>query len=357
MKRPPPKPPSRRPLGVAVRASALLSPLDPAITSLPRVAAPSLEGLRVQVQSPPSVTAEELIARLQQRLRAWAPRRQRTQDETIQAGDEVVCDLIASLDGQVLAGSARRRLPVTLSPGEEHLPGLAEALLGKNSGAGFSVCLRLAQEDPAAPAADREADIQIQIHQVFEVSMPELDDLQALEKAELGSSLDQAMEILAQEIDLEQGEELLRRAGEAVLEQLSLRVQASIPEAIVEEELRRRWEESERPLLQERNLPPEKQGQALQNFLDNPGLRADAFRRIRVSLALAAIAQKEGLSPDPEILQELLQLASEEAQLQRDEVKQALASHSPEAFRVAQTALHLTVFEFVMARAHIEVLD
>ena len=353
LKRPPPKPPARRPVTIAAQACALIRPLDATVLSLPKVQAPSLQGLTARVVAPSPPTAQELIDRLQDRLRAQAPRRERAVGEAIEAGDDVICDLIAVVNGQVVPGSVRRALRLAMLPSTE-LPGLAEAMLGMETFSAQTIHLQLPEDYPVAHLAGLPASFYVEARQVFAVKMPELDDIQALQEAGLGSSIEEAMQTLAQEIDVEQGEDLLVRASNAVLEQLARRVQAAIPESAVEEELRRRWESSDGAILAEKDFSSEVQERALQDFLNDSQLRADSLQRIKINLALAALVKQEGLTPSPEQMDQLLRLA---ADVEPERVKRELSRNPEEAVKVAETALHLAAVEFVMAQAKIEVVD
>jgi trigger factor len=323
---------------------------------LPQIKLPSLEGLKVQVAGPRPPTADELIERLHQRLRADSPRRERKPGEVIQLGDEVECDIVTVSGGRVVFGGVKHGALLEMRD-FVHLPGFVEELLKIPTFHAGSFELTLPDDYPAPNLAGKTATFYVEIRRVFEVEQPELDDLVALKAAGLGEDIDAAMDAIAAEIDEEQGRELLVLASQAVLDALADRVTEEVPPAAVDEELRQLWQQTEAPVLQGRDFSRELVEQSLNRFLDDPDLRAQAAHRIKVGLVLGALISEHNLAPSPEVVKELLEAAAEGVGVSSQEARNAVASDPVQAQTVAFSGLYQTAVEYLMSRAEVEVLD
>lgn len=323
---------------------------------LPRIELPSLEGLKVQVLGPKPPTADELIERLHQRLRADAPRRERKPGEAIQLGDEVECDIVTVADGRVVSGGVKQGARVEMRE-FVHLPGFVEELLKIPTFTAGTFELTLPEDYPAADLAGKKATFYVETRRVFEVEQPELDDSAALKAAGLGEDIDEAMEAIAAEIDEEQGSELLVLASQSVLDAVASRVSEEVPAAAVDEELRQLWQQTEALVLQGRDFSKELVDHSLNRFLDDPELRAQAAHRIKIGLVLGALISEQNLAPSPEVLKELLEAAAEGVGISSEEAREAVASDPMQAQTVAFSGLYQTAVEYLMSRAEVEVLD
>lgn len=323
---------------------------------LPSVPPPSLEGLTAQVMAPVPPGPEELIERLHQKLRGWAGRRQRRLEEPIAPGDEVRCDVITTVDGHPLPGGCVRWSQMEMRSFTQ-LPGLLEAMLGMTARSRKTFDLILPADYPVPELSGKTARVQVYVHEIYEVETPELDDLAAIRGAGLGDSLDEAMDAVAAEIDEEQGAQLFADASEAVLWEFSDRVQGEAPEEAIDEELRRGWEEQQGELFAEMDVPEATREEARRAYIATPELREEARRRLLIGMGLAAIVEAEGITPNAEIMQTLIDSVAEALSEPPEVVKKTLAADPARARQAAETALHLTAVEFVMARAKVDVID
>ena len=323
---------------------------------LPRIELPSLEGLKVQVAGPRLPTADELIERLHQKLRAEAPHRERKPGEAICLGDEVECDIVTVADGRVVSGGVRHGARLEMRE-FVHLPGFVEELLKIPTFTAGTFELTLPDDYPAADLAGRTATFYVEVRRVFEVAQPELDDSAALQAAGLGEDIDKAMEAIAAEIDEEQGRELLVLASQTVLDAVADRVTEEVPAAAVDEELRQLWQQTEALVLQGRDFSKELVEQSLNRFLDDPELRAQAEHRIKVGLVLGALISEQNLAPSPEVVRDLLETAAEGVGVSTEEAREAVARDPVQAQTVAFSGLYQPAVEYLMSRAEVEVLE
>jgi trigger factor len=237
------------------------------------------------------------------------------------------------------------------------LPGLLESLVGMTAGTSKTFDLVLPENYPITELAGKTAEVQVYVHEIYEVETPELDDLSAIRGSGLGNSLDEAMDAVAAEIDEEQGAQLLVDASEAVLWEFSDRVQGEVPEEAIDEELRRSWEEQQGELLADMGLAEDVREDSRQSYIASPQHREDVRRRLLIGMGLAALVEAEGIAPSAEVMQTLLDSAADAVGRDSEAVKEALAADPERARQAAETALHLTAVEFVMERAKVEVID
>lgn len=323
--------------------------------TLPTIEAPSLERLEVTVTAPPLATAEELIEQLHETLRETAPRQRLGPDEGLQLGDEVDCDIVMEFDGEIWPAGAQRLPRLEMRPIVD-MPGLIEAMVGMTPHSENAVELDLASDYPVPALAGRRATIHVKVREAHRVDMPPLEEPSALQSADLGSDIEEAMATIAARLDGEQGEELLVQATEAVLDQLAARVQVEIPDQAVDEELALGWAKGPGALL-DQSFPTSQVEAARESYLESIVVRADAVRRIKINLALAALIEQEGLEPSAEVMTELLGNAALPLNMSLVQLKRALAAEPDEARRAAESALYLTAVRFVVAQAKITVLD
>lgn len=324
--------------------------------TLPTVPVPDLNDLQVQIVCPPPPTADELVERLHQHLRLHATKRERERGEPVRLGDEIVCDIVTVVEGEVLGRNvlANQRFELRYF---EHLPGFVEQLVGMETFSARTFSLKLPHNYLFPTLSGLEATFYVEIREAFEVESVALDDPKALKKSGLGCRLEEAMEALAHQIDLEQGDELLVEATVAVLDALASRVAQPIPEAAVDEELRRIWQRNGACVLEGKGFSEETKERAEHSFLSDPELREQAGHRIKVGLALAALVEEHALSPDADFLDSLLLATAEKLEKEPSQLKEALKNERPELQQAAGTALYIRAVEFVMARAQVEVLE
>lgn len=320
--------------------------------TLPRVSVPSLDRLEVRVDSPVPPSADELIERLYERLRSSAVRRKRNADESVQSGDDVVCDLVVTVDGDIVAGGVKRRTTLEMRD-YPMLAGLVEAVVGTSPHTQTRFKTVLPQRYPVKSLAGREAEIFVSVHEVYQVEQPAMEDSAALRAAGLGDSLAEAMRSVAEEIDQEQGEELLTRATQAVLAEFGRRVRADIDDELIDSELLRVWEENHEEVLQHAGFDDEFIEDAWLDYVNDPGLRSEAELRLKTDAGLRALVEQEELVPDPEDMENLLEGTASTLGLDIATARTKFRGEYDSTSDLVRSAAHLQAVGFLMARASV----
>lgn len=321
---------------------------------LPEVAPPSLEDLAVEVPAVGPVTEAELLARFAELRREHAVRRDRAFGEELQPGDDVQLDVLGYRDGKLIPFSVRMGQWAPLAPSRE-LPGFFEALAGNPLGDGLELELTLPADYAVERLRGQPARFLVDVRAAREVTLPAEDDPEFLKRLDRGRTLDEVMAALRGELVAEHEDLQLLMAQEAVLDALAARTAAQVPKALVDEEVTRRWADSEGKFLEARKFVPEERQEALLSWLSDPGTRAEAERRLRIGLALGAVARAAKLELTPRKLEELVVLVGAEHGVEAKQAAAALKDSRAATEKMVQAGWHLLAVEHVMARAKVTV--
>lgn len=335
-----------------VDAFPLLKAREGGAVELPEVKAPSLEKLEVRVPKPAPVTEDDLAERFHELMRAHAPKRDRAPGEPVAMGDDVLIDVVGYAEGKLIPFSARTGVWMEVGP-IPALPGFAEAIEGAAVESFVEVRLELPEDYPIAAYRGVPATFLITVQGAREVKMPNPEDPAFLETLGRGGTLGEVMDSLIEEMEEELADQLWIQAQDMVLDEVARRADVVVPSSLVDEEIRRRWGQTEGRQLAEMDFDPNEQDEALQGWLRDPTTRADAERRLKVALALKAVAEKEKLELTAEKLKEILEEAGEAFGVPLEEARKALETDSITGAQVKNTAWHLMAVGYVMDKAKV----
>lgn len=347
--------------GVSLDAARVLSrlkslPIAQALATgpvpLPEVQAPSLEGLSVRVPRPADLTEEDLRDRFLELVREQGAVRERGRGEPVALGDDVQLDVLGYSGGKLIPFSARAGMWVELAP-QAALPGFAEALAGSAVGDSLEVRVVLPADYPVESLRGQPARFLVDVRAAREVLAPDPESPELLRALGRGDTLDETMAQLVQELEEELAEQLLVEAQERVLDELVFRAGVEAPTELVDEEIRRRWGQLEGKALAEKQLDADEQQEALEAWLGDPLTRAEAKRRVEISLVLKAIVDSEGLRLTPQAVDEILEDLGAGFGLAPEEAKAAVRA-DPSLLAQSQNALwHLLAVRHVMSKAEV----
>jgi trigger factor len=264
------------------------------VTVRPEVELGDYRSLRVEVPTT-EVTADQVDEMLEEL------RRRNSElldvERPAQAGDVLRCTLVMRRGEEVLSGEDEKDRDLDIDR-ERLLPGLADALIGLEAGAQRSFQLTLPEDFSQEELRGAIVDVDVTVSAVRERILPPLDDsLAAFD--DNGSTLDELrahyrrrLEELAAERDRETLE------GRA-LEALRDHVVIELPETLVEREVDRQVADLDARL--------QSMGMPLDRYLEYSGTtveklrgerREGAVQRLRLELALDALAEAEGIEVD-----------------------------------------------------------
>jgi trigger factor len=212
--------------------------------------------------------------------------------------DLVVLDYEGFIGGRPFKGGKGENVSLILGS-HQLLPGFEEQLAGLQKGQTKEFSLDLPPDHPRTELAGRRALFKVVVKEVKKKRVPPLDDEFAKAVGEC-EGLKELKEKVRGELLQQKEREQEERLREKILEKVAEAHPVGLPESLVEEETERLLSE----LLG--SLPAGSEVRGLHREGEDGGLRAKlqevARRRVKASLLLEAIAQKEGLQVTEEEL-------------------------------------------------------
>ncbi len=316
---------------------------------LPSCAPPSLENLVVSVPPCVPLTPHDLTARLVNKARSLAFRRDRIAGENLAMGDEVLVDTVGYCNGKLVPFSARFGFWLDLEP-LDSLPGFSEAVAQGAVARSLQINLNFPSDFPVAAFRNLPARFIVDIRGAREVTPVSLDSPAFLAQLKV-ANLDAAMNLVRDELEAEQQATLSLQATNMVLDELARRSNPVISRPLVDEEIRRRWVATEGNAMVARDYDVAEQEEAVQTWLRDEAVRADCERRLRVSVTLKAMVEAEKLTLSPEKLESLVVKNVAQLGLSAAEVAQGLRESTESTKQIVEMGWHLMAVEFAMSKA------
>ena len=354
------KPPTSKPPEAAQQPVAAVQqlvqrlPVAPGLNhqaDLPEVKAPSLENLAIRVPAGEDLTETDLLERFHELARAKAESRPRAEGEALAMGDDVQLDILGYANGRLIPLSTRLGYWMELAP-QLMLPGFSEVIAEANVGDSVEVGLTLPDDYPAEQLRGMPARFLVDIRAAREVRMPDTESDEFLQKLGRGATHEEVMSSIVDEMEGEMADLLWVDARNMVLDTLVERSGVTVPKALVDEEIRRRWLQLEGETLAQKFFSLEEQQEALDGWLHHPGIRDDVERRLKVALVLRAIVQRDKLQLTPPVALELLKESSEPFGITEAQLRESMADPAAAA-QMNDVAWHLLAMEHVMTQAKV----
>ena len=220
-------------------------------------------------------------------------RKQRTNYEVVERkaanDDQIVIDFLGRIDGEEFEGGKAEKAPLVLGSGSM-IEGFEEQLIGLSAGDKKTIKVTFPAEYQAEHLAGKEAEFDINVHEVKESALPELNE-------ELVKSFgieDGTIESLRADINKNMERELKQRVDNDVKTQVMdglLELNPiDVPTALVKEEIGRQREQ----LMQQM----QGQAQADESFLSDELFSEQAEKRVRLGLVVGEIVQKSEIKSD-----------------------------------------------------------
>ncbi len=218
-------------------------------------------------------------------------------DRAAQAGDVLRCTLVMRRGDEVLSGGDAEERELELDR-EQVIPAIVDGVLGLTAGESRTFETTLPEDYRQEELRGATVTIDVTVHAVRERTLPPEDDSLAVLDGH-GTTLDELREYYRTKLTDEAVEHDRESHEAAALEALRDHVRVDIPEAMVEREIERQLDDLEFR-LGSLGLP-------LDRYLEMSGQTRDALRaerrdsatsRVRLELALDALANAEGIEVD-----------------------------------------------------------
>ncbi len=216
-------------------------------------------------------------------------------ERPVQAGDFLTIDTHILKSGAVLIGESQTDAQLEVDK-DRLIPGLADGLLGQAVGETRDIRLTLPADYPKKDLAGSDVVFRVTVKSVKERRLPALDD-ELAQQVGRGQTLSE----LRQEVhdELQEAAHLAdeQRFENDVLKALDERMEAEVPEALIDREVSRRVRELELR-LQEQGVKMDRYLEYTNTSLDvlKAEQRPQAVQKVRLELALETVAEREGLT-------------------------------------------------------------
>ncbi|EZP83683.1 Trigger factor [Novosphingobium resinovorum] len=269
---------------------------------LPTIAAPSLDGLKLDKLTVPvsdeAVTeAVANIAKQQQRFE--------TKDGEAAEGDQVIIDFTGKLDGVEFDGGKAEKAPLVIGA-DRFIPGFEEQLKGIKAGDERTITVTFPEDYPAENLAGKETTFDIVAHEVKAPAESKLDDDFA---KELGlESLEQLTGLLRGQLEQETAGLTRTAMKRSLLDQLAAGHDFDVPPTMVEAEFSQIWQQ----LIQEAQNEEDPAAALEEIEAEKDDYRKIAERRVRLGLLLSEIGQANGVEVTQQEMGMLMQQAAQQ---------------------------------------------
>ena len=238
-------------------------------------------------------------------------------ERPVRAGDFLTVDTHILKSGAVLIGESQTDAQLEVDK-ERLIPGLAEGLTGQTIGDSRDIRLTLPADYPKKDLAGSDVVFRVTVKSVKERRLPALDDELARQVGR-GQTLAELRQEVHDELQEAAHQADEQRFENDVLKALDERMEAEIPEALIDREVNRRVRELELR-LQEQGVKMERYLEYTNSSLDviKAEQRPQAVQKVRLELALETVAEREGLTvSDGEIEEAVTSALAEDEQISR----------------------------------------
>jgi trigger factor len=216
-------------------------------------------------------------------------------ERPVQAGDFLTVDTHIVKSGAVLVGESQTDAQLEVDK-ERLIPGLAEGLIGQAIGDSRDIRLTLPADYPKKDLAGSDVVFRVSVKSIKERRLPALDDDLA-QQVGRGQTLAELRQEVRDELQEAAHQADEQRFENDVLKALDERMEAEVPDPLIEREVNRRVRELELR-LQEQGVKMERYLEYTNHSLDvlKAEQRPQAVQKVRLELALETVAEREGLT-------------------------------------------------------------
>ena len=273
-------------------------------------------------------TVKVPAAEVKAELNRLAQRNARTEtvERKAKKNDTVDIDFDGSIDGVPFEGGKAEHPALTLGSGT-FIPGFEDQLIGCRAGDEKDVVVTFPADYHAEELAGKEAVFKCKVHKVEETILPEIDDEFAKDVSDTCETLDDLKKEISDRLKKQKQEAADHDFEEKVLDALIEKLQADIPEAMIESQID--------SIVQDFGYRIQMQGMTLDQYLKMTGTEAGAFRamfrtqaerQVKTRLALEKVAELEGIAVSDTQLDEEYAKMAEQYKMDVEKVKSLVAA-------------------------------
>ncbi|WP_327754089.1 trigger factor [Sphingobium sp. SJ10-10] len=317
-----------------------------ALEVLPEIAAPSVEGLKlerltVEVADEQVDEAAGRIATQQGALEEHAA------SHKAKDGDTLTIDFVGKIDGEAFEGGSAEDVKLKIGSGQ-FIPGFEEQLAGVKKGDEKTITVTFPEDYGAAHLAGKAATFDITVKSILNADKPKLDDDFA---KSLGlEGLDKLKELLKGQIEQEHNGLTRTHMKRKLLDQLAASHDFDVPPSMVEAEFNQIWAQ----LQHEAGHEEDPEAALAEMEAEKEDYRGIAVRRVRLGLLLSEIGQANGVVVnDQEMNRLIMQAAQQYSPQDRERFVQYVRQDPMAAAQLRAPLYEDKVVDFLFEKAEI----
>ena len=271
---------------------------------LPAIAAPSLEGLKLEKLVVPVSDEQvtEAITRIAAGAKSFVDAKK---DKKAENGDQVTIDFVGKVGDEAFEGGSAEDVALELGAGR-FIPGFEEQLVGVKEGDEKQLKVTFPADYPAENLKGKDATFDVKVKAVKIAGETKLDDDFA---KNLGlESLEQLQGLLRGQLEQETAGLTRTQMKRQLLDQLAAGHDFAVPPSMVQAEFDQIWQQ----LLQEAQNEADPEAAKAELEAEQDDYRRIAERRVRLGLLLSEIGQANGVEVSQQEMSMLLQQAAQQ---------------------------------------------
>ncbi|MEJ6009602.1 trigger factor [Novosphingobium aquae] len=283
---------------------------------LPTIAAPSLDGLKLEKLIVPvsDEQVEEAVKGIAAGAKSFVDAKKGKKAE---GGDQIIVDFVGKLDGVEFEGGAAQDAAIELGAGR-FIPGFEEQLMGVKEGEERTITVTFPADYPAENLKGKDAKFDVTVKSVKIAGETKIDDEFA---KSLGlESLELLQNLMRGQLEQETAGLTRTQMKRQLLDILAADHEFDVPPSMVEAEFEQIWAQ----LTQEAQNEPDPEAAMKEIETEKDDYRGIAVRRVRLGLLLSEIGQSNGVEVTA---QEMNMLVQQAAQQYRPEDRQRFAEY------------------------------
>ena len=288
----------------------------------------TIEGYKgIEVEKLSTEVTDELVEEEIQAVRERNGRMVTVEDRPAENGDTVVIDFDGYCGGEAFEGGKAENYNLKLGSGS-FIPGFEEAVTGHGTGEEFTIDVKFPEDYNAENLAGKDAQFKIKIHEIKTKELPELDDefvKDVSEKDTLDEYKEELKETIAKRLEEKSDKDLDDKLTDAV----NGLVTEEIPGIMYDNEVK--------DMLKEFDMRLRQQGMDLDTYLKYTGMdqgaieatyKPQAEKRVKIRLALEAIARQEKIDVTEEDIEKEYKKLSDAYGMKPEEVKNFITAEA-----------------------------
>ena len=313
---------------------------------LPEIAAPSIEGLKLErlTVEVSDAAIDEAAGRIASQQNAYD---ECAASHKAKEGDVVVLDFVGKVDGVAFDGGTGEGMKVEIGSGNL-IPGFEDQLVGVKKDDEKVINVTFPEEYGVDALAGKPATFDIKVTAILDASKPKIDDEFA---KGLGlEGIDQLRELLKGQIEQEHNGLTRTHMKRKLLDQLAAAHDFDVPPSMVEAEFQQIWAQLEHEASHEED--PEAAKAELEAEKDD--YRGIAVRRVRLGLLLSEIGQANSVEVSAQEMQRLVMQAAQQYRPQdRERFVQYIQNEPMAAAQLRAPLYEDKVVDFLFGKAEV----